>query len=201
MTDKFQVLVAPILVVLALSALNASLAQAAQFTANAYPTTVTAASPLGNGEIVSEAGTLECAEHYVGTLSGASSSITLTPTFTNCTAYGFSEAAVDVNGCEFVVHVTGGVDLNCPSGKVLEFTAHCVWHIPAQTGLKWVTLTNQGSHVNMSLNLSNLTYNATKDPFLCPLSGTGHKTGLRFRHSLPLTLKPIKGGSSFTLVP
>src|SRR3982751_361955 len=67
-----------------------------------------------------------------GTLKAATSTVTLTPTYSECT---FWETAMTVkmNGCTFQVHLQkpdellprfdGTLDLLCPEGKALEFVS------------------------------------------------------------------------------
>jgi len=203
MTRKLKILGIAMVALLASAATIAAAAQAAKFTASSYPTTVTATSPLGNGVMKTEAGNIECKEHFEGTLSEASETIDLTPTFSECKAFGLSSTTIHGNGCVLRVHSTGVVDLVCPSGKVLEVTsATCVMHVGSQSGLKWLTMLNNGNHIDIGLELTNLTYNVTKDPFLCPFNGTGHKTGLNWLYNFQqVTTKPVKGGTDFTLTP
>lgn len=202
MIRNFKTLGGVVIAVLVLGAVAASAVQASKFTASSYPTTVTATNPLGNSVMQTEAGSVECAEHWEGTLSEATETIQMTPTFTSCKAFGFISSLIDANGCVLRVHSNGKLDIVC-SSKPLEVTAGtCVMHVGSQSGLSWIDLTNEGNHVWIGLNVSALTYNVTKDGFLCPFNGTGHKTGMNWFFNYPeLTTKPVSGGTSFTLSP
>src|SRR6187397_3604907 len=94
MTRKFKTLGVALFAVLALTAVAASAASAASYTASSYPTAGTGESAVGNDVFTTEGGTVECKSHYVATLSAASTDLTVTPTYTNCKAFGFLEAKV-----------------------------------------------------------------------------------------------------------
>ena len=203
MIRKFKAMGLTAMTVIVVNLVGASAVHAAQFEASSYPTTVTATSALGNGVVETEGGSVECQEHLEGTLSGASSAIDFKVTFTNCKAFGFASATVHGNGCVLRVHANLEADLICPAGKVLEVTAGtCVMHVASQNGLKWLAMSNGGGgHVDIGIKLSTLTYNVTKDPFLCPFSGPGHRTGMGWIYSNAVTTKPVIGGNDFTLKP
>jgi hypothetical protein len=178
-------------------------AQAATFTASSYPTTVTATSEKGNGVMETEGGNVECEEHLEGTLGEASETIVLTPTFSECGAFGFLSATIHGNGCVLVVHSNGEVDLECPSGKVLEVTSgNCVMHVGSQSGLQWLSMINNSPHVDIYLELANLSYYVTKDGLFCPFKGTGPRSGLNWFYKYQwVTTAPVSGGSTFALTP
>jgi opacity protein-like surface antigen len=199
MIHKFKTLGLATIAVLAMSAAVASAAQA-QFEASSYPTTVTATSALGNSEFKTEGGSFECEEHWEGTLSEASNSLAFNVTYTNCKAFGFAEATLHGNGCYFTVHRSTQVDIKCPPGKVMETTAGtCVIHVGEQTGLQSIGLATFGSHVELGLNLGNVKYYVTKDPFLCPFFGVGPRTGGGLFVATWVTTKPVKGGTSISV--
>jgi len=195
MTPMHKVLGAATLIVLSLSALGASVAQA-QFTASSYPATITGSSSLGNGELKTEGGTIECAEHFQGTFTESTTKIKLTPSFTNCKAFGFLAAVIDLNGCNLWLYSGGTIDVDCPAGKVIEVTASsCVIHVMSQSGLGSTSIWSSGSHILVLMSVSNLTYYVTKDGFGCAFNGTGHKTGMSWIHNTFLTFTRIGGGS------
>jgi hypothetical protein len=81
MTRKFKTPGVALFAVLALSVVVASAASAKySYTASSYPTTGTATSALGHDTFITEGGRVECASHFQGTLTAASSSLTVTPT-------------------------------------------------------------------------------------------------------------------------
>jgi len=175
--------------VLAMSAMVASAAQAVpQYTGSAYPTTGTGSNTSGSETFTTEGGTVQCDSHFVGTLSAANSTLTVTPSYSNCTAFGFINADVHENGCTYVFHASSKlgtdhysstVDVVCPAGAQMVITAAtCEVAVPAQTGLSSVTTQNlAGGTVTVVPNVANITMNVLKDGFGCPFSGTGHKKG------------------------
>ncbi len=112
-------------------------------------------------EFIVTAGTAKCTESvYKGTIASKSvSEVTLAPEYGGCTAFGFSSAEINLNGCTYVFHsgnkaggtLEGKLDIKCPEGKSMEIVAKvlgltkCVVTIGAQTGLTAVTYTNEGS--------------------------------------------------------
>jgi hypothetical protein len=126
---------------------------------------------------------------FAGSLSAASSSYSLTATYSECTAFGFA-ATVTTTGCKFVFQIgeanesgafPSTTDVSCEAGKAITIvTATCEVQISGQTGLSGVELSNNGASPNeVSAKLAiakSLSYNKTKDGLGCPLSGTGTKT-------------------------
>jgi len=204
MIRKFKTLGLAMVAVLAMSAFVASAAQA-QYTASSYPTTAKATSEVGNDVFTTEGGTVECKSEFSGTLSEASSTLTVTPHYTNCKAFGFATATVTMNECNYIFHrVTGEsseVTVNCPAGKVITVVAgNCEATIGTQAGkLSSVATSNSGSHVNAQANVTKIAYTVTKDGFLCPFAGTGAKTGATYVQDEPVTLIPTSGGSSISV--
>lgn len=181
-----------------------------RFTSQTYPVTVHGSEPHGNTTIITEAGTWTCDHTVHGELSQASQTLTLKPTFTNCTWNGFP-GSVAVEGCDYLYHVTTRVaadkyrahmDIVCPEGKSIKVTAAtCKFEIPGQTGLTTVDfddMTTSPQSLNdltITDTAAGTTYKVTQDGFGCPFSGTGHKTGAEFISHQPLTLKGfIPGG-------
>lgn len=143
-----------------------SLASAAQLTSNNYPVQVSGGQGPGSESYTVGVNIISCANVFVGTLSGAQSSIALTPTFPNCAtgAKGEGEPILyTTNGCQYVYSITGAVEadhasgslaITCPSGKVIEAhqyaNAHaeetkqtnCTITKAAQNGVGTVTYTS-----------------------------------------------------------
>jgi len=210
MIHKFKTLGLAMVAVLAMSAFVASAAQA-QYTASSYPTTGTATSTLGNDIFTTEGGTVECKSHFVGTLSEASNTLTVTPTYTSCKAFGFAHATVNMNGCAYVFHrvapeppatvsTNSNVTVECPEEpekKSIQILAgNCEVSVGAQGQLSTVETHNSGNHVNAKANVGGIAYTVLKDGFLCPFLGTGAKTGATYKQGLPITLAPVEGGTS-----
>ena len=170
------------------------------FTSNAYPTTATATGELGNGNFKTEAGSAECKSHFEGTFMEVTTILTVAPTYTECKSFGFASATVNMNGCDYVFHANGEVDLECSGANKVVITAGtCEVQIGTQTGLNSVSLSNNGNHINFKANITGIAYTVTKDGFLCPFGGTGAKTGATYTHSSALTLKPVSGGTDLTV--
>src|SRR4051812_5259414 len=154
MIRKFKTLGVAMFAVLALTAVGASAAHAetGKFTAGSYPATFTTESAKGNDTFITEAGTVECQSHFEGTLAEASTTVTVKATYTNCRAFGFLSATVNMTGCDYLFHIesaapsdsyTGSSDLVCPAGVSVDIVAStCTATIPGQTGIKPIDFTN-----------------------------------------------------------
>jgi hypothetical protein len=186
-----------VLVALTAVGLTAGAAQAAKFTAGAYPASVLgvqAATPAPNTGI--EGGTvfgfekklmLECATaSFAGSLTEASSTLTAAPKLEGCRAFESILGAANPNGCETRFHVNSGsgdefggaVDIVCPEGKQIVVTGNnCEVQIGSQSGLetiKYVNETKASPHsVILEFGVGGITYTKTKDGIGCPLVGTG----------------------------
>jgi hypothetical protein len=177
MTRKLKTLGAALVAVFALTAVMASAASAAQYTSSVYPTTATGESPKGNDVFTTEAGTVECKAHFVGTLTAASSDLTVTPTYTNCTAFGFVEASV--TGCKYtftaVTTTSSSVHVVNPCTII---ASNCHVTVPNQGPLSSVATTNNAAgDVSAKADVSKIHYTVVKDGFLCPFEGTGTTLG------------------------
>jgi len=149
-------------------ALVAMPASADVITAESTPLTLTGAQE-GTDVIKVHGGEIKCSKvSYTGTISSSpASTLTLTPNFLSCTFAGLI-ASVQLNGCVYLVHVgttfastaSGTLDIVCPAGKEITVTApslgtpKCTVHIPAQTGLESVAVTNLGSGSTREVTVS-----------------------------------------------
>ena len=134
----FAVLAAAALTML----LGAGTASATQFRAEEYPTTLNGTQSVTH-TFTTVSGTVKCqTANTSGTLSAASSSVSLTPEMKSCIAFGLVATPV-LNSCKYVLNstneaepFTGTVDIACSKeGDAMEFkTATCVLKIPAQKG-------------------------------------------------------------------
>jgi hypothetical protein len=203
MIRNLKVLGLALVAVLAMSAMVASAASASQYTGSAYPTTGTGSNTAGNETFTTPGGTVQCDSHFEGTLAAASSTLTVTPKYTNCVAFGFLNATVNMNGCDYLFHsgpAQGGgvyfhtVDIVCPAGKSIVITAGtCVADVGGQTGLAKVKTTNlAGGTVTVQPEVAGITLNVTTDGFGCPFSGTGHFFG---SYHGDVVLSRVGGGS------
>ena len=196
---------------LALSAMMASAAVATpEFTASSYPAQVTGSNTKGSEVFTTEGGKVECNSHFVShSLSAASSTLTVTPTYTNCEAFGFIEATVNTEGCTYLFHVTEHVhqnspttttfwrlhtDVTCEAGKSIKITAStCKVEIKPQNGLTTVAVEPIESNVTVEPNVEGIAYTVTQDGFLCPFGGTGNKTDGKYTGHV--SMSRVGGGS------
>ena len=207
MIRNLKVLGLAIAAVMAMSAMMASAASAVpQFTASSYPATVTSSNTRGNEVFTTEAGKVECDSHFVShSLAAASSTLTVTPTYTNCEAFGLG-ATVNTEGCTYVFHATeristgvynSHIDLACAAGKSIKWVTGgglCRTERKSQTGLTTVKTTNvAGGSITVEWNVSSIAYTVTTDGFGCPFSGTGTKTD--GKHTGHLVISRVGGGS------
>lgn len=164
------------------------------FAAERYPATVVGSQEKEGTElhvINTEAGTIRCTNvTFGGSLSGAANPLSLSPTYSGCGAFGFTEASVTTNGCSYAYWLDeeGGLggypmDINCPAGKeIVVKTATCTMAIPPQSGRRASEYANLDSsptghsEIEITSKVANLTYTVTKDGFLCPFNGTGTRT-------------------------
>ena len=180
--------------VLAISATGAS-AASAQVKSSSYPSTLTG-SQVGSHVFTIDGGfTVVCpVAFFGGVLKEEASTVGgVTAEYkgngeNQCEAFGLS-ATVSMNGCTYTFHDTnvvtvgvehtGTVDLVCPAGKAVTLIyGTCEVQIGSQTGLGPVVYRDDGTtnHLTLNPNVSKaITYNKTKDGFLCPLNGTGEK--------------------------
>lgn len=184
MIRNLKVLGLAITAVLALSAVGASMASADAFKSEAAPVTLTGTTDPGTTETFkTTAGSVTCHGSYVGTVNATSTTtLSVTPSYSGCTALGFPGSQVHVNGCSFLFHITptagvktGTVDIVCPEGQSIKVTAlsvgtlKCTIDVPAQTGLATVTYSNAGAasgstrEVTVSAVINNLHYLHTSE--------------------------------------
>jgi hypothetical protein len=168
-----------------------------KFTMSSYPTTGTSEAAKGSGRFETEGGAVECNAHYQGTLTVPSSStVTISPTYTSCKAFGFEPAGVSMNGCDYVLHSNGEADLECGVGqKVVITTSTCEVQIGTQTALSKVELFNGSGDIKLRANVSGISYTVAKDGFGCPFAGTGVKATGKYTHTFPITAKATNGAT------
>jgi hypothetical protein len=188
MIRKLKSLGLALVAVLAMSAVVASAAQAVpQSTCSSYPCTSTGSSTKGSETFTIDGATVTCDSHFVSSLSSASSTRTITPTYTGCEGFGFTTATVNVEGCTYLFHATEKVaagvykhhvDIVCPSGKSIKMTGGtCGLEVKPQTGKTTVQTTNlAGGTVTIQWNTI-ISVTITKDGFGCVLAGLGTRNG------------------------
>lgn len=159
-----RVLGLALVAILAMSALVASTASADEFTAETEKVTLTGTNEPAEPDVLTipEVGLTTCKHvHYdIGTITTPTTTVTATPTYSECTSLGFP-ATIHHNECKYIFHVTGrglttgDITISCPAGKEITITAiaagttKCTIHIPPQTlsvaGSDPVTYTNTGA--------------------------------------------------------
>jgi hypothetical protein len=174
-------------------AFPATACASSSFVTDDYP-----ASVNGSGEghtLAMEGGfNVKCASvsYSGGELAEPSEQLTLTPTFSSCTAAG-TAATVSPEGCTLRFHAgaktgettyAGTTDVVCPAGKAIVVTAlagNCVAQVGAQNSLSADTYTDSPEAkpptATAKIALTGVKYTVTKDGFLCPFAGVGEKTG------------------------
>jgi hypothetical protein len=117
MTHKRKMLGMALVVALALTAVMVSAASAASYTASSYPTTGTGESAVGNDTLKTEGGVVECKSHFEGTLATeAQENLDINAKYSNCKAFGFLNATVEMSGCRF--RFTGPTSTGGPIGTL-----------------------------------------------------------------------------------
>lgn len=165
MKHKFKALGLVLGVVFALSAVGVASASAAEFHSSVENNAVTGTQKASH-VFTTNAGTVTCTTaKFTGTQGPLASPTTkLTPTYENCTAFGFIGIKIDTNGCNYNFNATGSTIVECPTGKAIEVTVpFCTTSVGPQTlpsGMSYETL---GSTPNRSIlattNISGITYN------------------------------------------
>jgi hypothetical protein len=147
--------------VLAITAVSASAAQAAhRFTSESSVTFLKGEQKTEN-VFTTNGGTVRCttARFESGELKGTElSSVTVHPTYSGCTAFGFIGATVNTEGCNYIIDAAGEGEMGtstieCEAGHEIVVTAGtCTVKVPAQTpGTPTVDFTNEGSGATASI--------------------------------------------------
>jgi len=185
------------LALMATFVMNAAITSAAQadgtLTADEYPVEILGFQAIEHRLTIETGIFVECPTvDFEGTLSQDSSTLTLEPKYEGTckiTNPITLHAEVTENGCHYLFHMGGTVssdysgtfDLTCPPGLSMVVEAGtCLWEYEPQNGIGPITFTNRpapDSDVTVEPKVSStMSYNKTKDGFLCPLDGTGKKT-------------------------
>lgn len=188
---------------LAVGALASAPARASDFTASSYPTYFSGKSALGNDVFKTEAGSVECEASFSGLIQEASETEWVDASYTNCKAFGFLSASVEMGSCHYFFHASGEVDLSCAyfdilKGEWVEYpivivASTCEVWIESQFGLASVALVNGFGDILAQANVSGIEYNVKKDGFLCPFSGTGEKTGGTYTQGEAVIIESTSG--------
>jgi hypothetical protein len=123
-------------------------------------------------KLITTGGTTRCEGGQLhGSLPAPSSSLSATPSYSECTAFGFVGATVSANSCNYTFHSTtetapynGTMDIACTTpGDGIEIkTPFCVAKVPPQSALATMSFENSGTGTNRTVavtwNLSGITY-------------------------------------------
>jgi hypothetical protein len=182
MIGKAKALGLALIAVFAMSAIAASGAQAETwFHSDTNPTVITG-SVIEQTKFVTSGGTWKCnKEEYKATSTGVQNgstwttkTITFTPIFGECTAFGFVGATIDVDipghECGYLYHLTNNtpptatVDIECKHADedITVTSPFCTMHIEQQTGLAHVVFTNEGATTDTKDLLTNVTLTGIK---------------------------------------
>ena len=131
---KFKICGLVLASVFATSAIGASAASAAEFHSAVHPQAISATQTTSH-VFTTDAGTVTCKKAtFSGTTSAkTSSTITMTPDYNECTAFGFINVPIHENGCGFILHANGTIEVECAAGKSIQITApFCTTTVGAQ---------------------------------------------------------------------
>jgi hypothetical protein len=207
MMRNLKVLGTALVLVFTTSAVAGSMASADDLTSEVSPVTLTGSQIAQNNNVLSTTvGTFKC---WVATYTGASittptTTVTITPKYTECNVLGFqTNEPVDMNGCDYLLHFGSGAaattattDIVCPAGKEITITAmsvgtaKCTLHIPPQTGLSAIAITNIGSgatrEFELHLEISGIQESHTKGTGLGACTAGSAATG-KFTGTITIT--------------
>lgn len=182
---------AALVTVLATSAVMASGASAAKYQAFEYPAKFDATNVGIHTFKVGLVGTLSCnTATFTGTvfLGAPSTTFEVNSSYSGCKFLGVVGIAVNMNGCKYKFNeptgvepsFTGSVDVVCPTGKEISFTAGtCTVTIPPQAARKTVGYTDETNGVEewitVAANVTGMEYTASA---LCPNEPGTHTNGV-----------------------
>jgi hypothetical protein len=149
----------------------------------------------------------------VGTVATGATSVTVTPTYSECTAFG-QPVRITHNECNYVLSTgaatAGGWHVNtalsCPAGKIIEIhTGVCAMTIAAQGPLTTSEVTTSGvaspetgMDLLLHIKITGMTYTVTKDNIGCPLTQPVPKLWHKMDYEGTTTVKTL---DSVTTVP
>ncbi len=172
---------------LALSVM-ASAASAAEFKAAKSPVNLFAGQDTKH-VFTTDGSAVECetATFEATGVVSPSKTVTVTPDYKGCTAFGFVGAKVEMKGCQYEflqpnAELVGNVRLACGANKIRIFasflgsTCEVLIGETGNTNLAKVTYKNEAtspSTVKVTAAVTGITAEKTKDSGICPLKGTG----------------------------
>jgi hypothetical protein len=204
MNRKFRAFGLAFAAVIAMAAFSGT-ASAAEFHSEVAHTQISG-TQIGTDVFTVNAGTVKCTEAtYSGTQTTGvtSSEVTVLPKYGGCTAFGFVNTPIDVNGCHytFTPNANPYVHINCGE-KFLTVTAfNCEVTVPSQTVQSGVTYTNEGAgtsrDVRVKVNLTGITYIQHSKNFPgCNTRGTNNEETTAFHDGTYTGEATIKGANT-----
>jgi hypothetical protein len=184
MIRNAKILGLAIVAALALTAVMASAASAANFTAASYPVKISGTQSESHKFTVG-GGTVTCTTAtFAGEATAASATQTIVPSYSNCTAFGFVGATVtgfSSTGCDYTFYAGGNVDLDCASGDVQIDAGTCTVTLQAANNqnLSKNTYTNDkptAGKVTVDTAVGGIHANVTSG-FGCPVAGGTYSNG------------------------
>lgn len=179
MKRNLKVLGTVVAAMLALSVV-ASAAQANQFTAAAYPATISGNQTEAHKFVIGGNRTVTCSTaKFAGSAIAATKELTIKPTYEGCaiTVLGNTfDATITMNECDYLFTEPAGgkVDLTCPAGKTVVIdvysgtgVAHtaenqiCTYTIAAQNNLGSNTYANNGNNVDVTTAVTGVAVSRT----------------------------------------
>lgn len=133
------------------------------------------------------------------------------PEYSECTAFGFANSKVEMNGCEYLLTVEsgsgdtfgGGAHIECPEGKAITITTAsslCLVQIPEQTPttnkLDYKVETGSPNKVLLTWTWEGIHTAVYKLSFLCPLTASETDTSGKYSGT---SLLSRSGGGNFDL--
>ncbi len=211
MLYRFKFCMSAFLIIAAICTAASSGALADNYTASMYPTTETGTSPAGNDTLTTEAGNIECAAHYEGTITASTGHKTVFVKTTECRAFGFLSATANMNECHYTYTTPTStwaglrshtlVHYKCKGSSVVSVSAgSCEFTIGEQAPSGVVKFENNtaSGDISMQAAVSGINYTVTKDGLGCPFSGTGAKTGATYIQHSPITVDSTNGANIHT---
>lgn len=186
MARNLKVLGLAIAAVMAMGALSASAASAANFTAAEYPVTIHAEGG-GSETFHTLAGDVVCnTSTFSGSATGASETLTVHPEYSDCKVFGILNSTVDTTGCNYIFHTGSGsgdnwtatVSVSCGSGSSIKVTAAtCAAEIKSTGQLSSVDLINNTGAGDVEVNptVGGIPYTVTKDGLGCGFGKVGEE--------------------------
>lgn len=181
MTRTLKLIGLSALAMLALTAMAAS-AQAKLFHAEEAPVFVTGEQEESSS-FTSHAGTITCKKgHFEGSSETATTeTLTITPSYSECTFLGVVGVAVNMNGCDYLFNANGHVSVsgtNCAAAPISFSALGCTVTIGPQT-LTEAVYTNKGEgttrDVTVTPNVAGITHTTSA---LCPGGAGTFNTGV-----------------------